>query len=155
MSDHLVAPLALPLRRAGTDDDQGSGPQSPFPVVDVETGPAKVPMLYAIGKIDASGRVRDQSIIEMMGWKAGQRLTMTASAGAVIIRRDPRGLFTLAVTSHLTIPGQLRTRYHLHHSDRVLLVAARAYDTVLIYTMGLLHQTLAERHVLLLDGGAP
>jgi hypothetical protein len=36
----------------------------------------------------------------------------------------------------------------------VLLVAARAYDTILVYTMALLHQSLAERHVLLLDGGA-
>jgi hypothetical protein len=34
--------------------------------------------------------VRDQSFVEAMGWESGQRLTITASAGAVIIRRDPR-----------------------------------------------------------------
>jgi bifunctional DNA-binding transcriptional regulator/antitoxin component of YhaV-PrlF toxin-antitoxin module len=107
--------------------------------------------IYAIGTVDASGRVRDQSILEAMGWEAGQTLTITASAGAVIIRRDPRGVFTVA-TLHLTIPGPLRTRYYLHGGDRVLLVA-RAYDTTLIHTMALLHQSLPERHVLLLDGG--
>jgi bifunctional DNA-binding transcriptional regulator/antitoxin component of YhaV-PrlF toxin-antitoxin module len=154
MSDHLVSPLALPARGDGTTADAESAQRGPLPVVDVETGPAKVPMIYAIGKVDASGRVRDQSFVEAMGWEAGQRLTITASAGAVIIRRDPRGVFTVPTTCQLVIPGPLRARYHLHHGDRVLLVAARAYDTILVYTMALLHQSLAERHVLLLDGGA-
>jgi hypothetical protein len=154
MSEYLVSPLALPERGGGTAADAESAQRGPLPVVEVETGPAKVPMVYAIGTVDASGRVRDQSIVEAMGWTAGQTLTITASAGAVIIRRDPRGVFTVATTLHLTIPGPLRTRYHLTGSDRVLLVAARAYDTILVYTMALLHQSLAERHVLLLDGGA-
>jgi bifunctional DNA-binding transcriptional regulator/antitoxin component of YhaV-PrlF toxin-antitoxin module len=153
MSEHLVASLALPARGGGgTAADAESAQRRPLPLVDVKSGRAKVPMVYAIGTVDASGRVRDQSIIEAMGWEAGQTLTITASAGAVIIRRDPRGVFTVATTLHLTIPAPLRTRYRLTGGDRVLLVAARAHATLLIYTMALLHQTLAEPHVLLLGG---
>lgn len=155
MSEELLTPLAIPPRRDGYADVHRAGPQGPLPIVDVETGPVHVPMAYAIGRIDASGRVHEQSIITALGWETGQTLTITASDGAVIIRRDPRGVFTLHTTSHLTIPGPLRTRYHIQHGHRVLLTATRAHDTILIYTMALLHHTLSPRHLRLLNGDAP
>jgi bifunctional DNA-binding transcriptional regulator/antitoxin component of YhaV-PrlF toxin-antitoxin module len=150
MSGQLVSPITLPPRRDSADRHPGG--RTPLPVVEVETGPAKVPAVYTIAKLDGSGRVPAQSIVHAVGWAPGQTLTVTADGGAVILRRDPRGVFTLAASTHITIPGPLRTRFHLRAGDAVLLTAVVAHDTVLIYTMALLHQTLAERHVLLLDG---
>ena len=62
--------------------------------------PAPVPSLpedtvYGIGRIDASGRIADQSVITAMGWAGGDRLTLTADAGVVTARRDPGGMVTL------------------------------------------------------------
>jgi hypothetical protein len=48
MSDHLVSPLALPARGDGAADAE-SAQRGPLPVVEVETGPAKVAMIYTIG----------------------------------------------------------------------------------------------------------
>ncbi len=52
-------------------------------------------MVYGIGRIDASGRVTDRAITSVLGWRGGDRLTVTASAGVVIARRDPAGMVTL------------------------------------------------------------
>jgi len=146
----LVEPMTLPPRDA---DRRDSAARGPLPIVELKSGPAGVPAVYTVARVDDSGRVRDRSIVDALGWEPGQTFTMTAEGGAVIVRRDPRGVFTLAQTSRLTIPGPLRTRFHLRAGDAVLLAAVLAHDTVLIYTMALLHQTLAERHVMLLDGG--
>jgi hypothetical protein len=91
----------------------------------MKSGPAKVPMAYATCRLDVSGRVYEQAIMATLGWKPGNLPTITASAGAIIVRLDPRGAFAVPRTCHLVIPAPLRTRYRLTSGDRVLLVAAR------------------------------
>jgi hypothetical protein len=52
-------------------------------------------VVYGIGRIDASGRVADRAVISALGWRGGDRLTLTADAGVVTARRDPGGMVTL------------------------------------------------------------
>jgi hypothetical protein len=35
-------------------------------------------VVYGLGRIDASGRVADQSVTCALGWRGGDRLTLTA-----------------------------------------------------------------------------
>ena len=49
-------------------------------------------VVYGTGRIDASGRVTDQAVTCALGWREGDRLTLTASPGVVTARRDPRGM---------------------------------------------------------------
>ena len=62
--------------------------------------PARPPALgrdvvYGLAHVDRSGRVADRSVTGALGWRGGDRLTLTAEAGVVVIRRDPSGLVTL------------------------------------------------------------
>jgi hypothetical protein len=43
--------------------------------------PASV--VYGVGRIDASGRVAEQVVTDALGWREGDRLTLTASPGIV------------------------------------------------------------------------
>ena len=52
-------------------------------------------VVYGTGRIDASGRVADQAVSCALGWREGDRLTLTASPGVVTARRDPRGMVTV------------------------------------------------------------
>ena len=77
-----VIPAAKPSRRRQGEPDAGrpmllAGPLGPPHVV------------YGFGRIDASGRVADRAIIAALGWRGGDRLTLTADAGVMIARRDP------------------------------------------------------------------
>ena len=77
--------------------------------------------MYGTGRIDASGRVTDQAITCALGWREGDRLTLTASPGIVTARRDPRGMITVPARGCLAIPAVLRRRCGLRAGDRVLL----------------------------------
>jgi len=48
------------------------------------------------------GRVADRAVTSVLGWRAGDRLTLTAAAGVVTARRDPDGM-----SNHLCERGQV------------------------------------------------
>ena len=52
-------------------------------------------VVYGLARVDRSGRVADRSVTGALGRRGGDRLTLTAEAGVVVIRRDPSGLVTL------------------------------------------------------------
>ena len=62
-------------------------------------------VVYGTGRIDASGRVADQAVTCALGWREGDRLTLTASPGVVTARRDPRGMVTVPARACLAIPA--------------------------------------------------
>ncbi len=76
---------------------------------------------YGFGRMDESGRVADRAMTSVLGWQAGDRLTLTAAAGVVIARRDPGGMVTMPSKPYLVIPAALRRRCGLRPGDRMLL----------------------------------
>jgi hypothetical protein len=57
-----------------------------------------------VGRIDAADRVT----IATLGWRDGDRLTVTADAGVMIARRDPGGMVTVPARPYVVIPAALR-----------------------------------------------
>jgi hypothetical protein len=83
--------------------------------------PAPGDVVYGIGRIDASGRIADRAVISALGWRGGDRLTLTADADVVTARRAPGGLVTLPARAYVAVPAALRRRCGLKPGDRVLL----------------------------------
>jgi hypothetical protein len=112
MTAALIPPV-IPRRPAA-----GSRPRGTPAVVrtlPMAASPGQVPALaadvvYGLGRIDASGRVADRTVIRALGWHDGDRLTLTASAGVVTARRDPDGLAVLPPRHYIVIPATLRYR---------------------------------------------
>ena len=69
-----------------------------------------------------------------LGWREGDRLTLTASPGVVTARRDPRGMVSVPARGCLAIPAVLRRRCGLRAGDRVLLAAVPGQDILAAYT---------------------
>ena len=98
MTAHAIAPvIPSPGRLAGTPSVRPAAVR-PLPLA----GPAaalSVPadVVYGTGRIDASGRVGDQAVTCALGWREGDRLTLTAEPGVVTARRDPRGMVSVPV----------------------------------------------------------
>ena len=99
-------------------------------------------VIYGIGRIDASGRIADQTVISALGWRGGDRLTLTADAGVVTARRDPAGMVTLPDRAYIAIPAALRRRCGLEPGDRVLLAAVPAFDTLTAYCLAVVDQAI-------------
>ena len=47
-------------------------------------------VVYGLAHVDRSGRVADRTVTGALGWRGGDRLTLTAEAGVVVIRRTAR-----------------------------------------------------------------
>ena len=99
-------------------------------------------MVYGFGRIDASGRVADRVIIAALGWRGGDRLTLTADGGVMIARRDPGGMVTVPARPYVVIPAALRRRCGLRAGDHVLLAASPGEDTLAAYSFAVVDQAL-------------
>jgi len=102
--------------------------------------PGRPDVVYGFGRIDASGRVADRVTIAALGWRGGDRLTLTAEAGVMIARRDPGGMVTVPGRPYVVIPAALRRG--LRAGDHVLLAASPGRDTLAAYSFAVVHQAL-------------
>jgi hypothetical protein len=129
-----VIPAASPGRRPGKP-----GPDRPMPLA---SPPGRLDVVYGFGRIDASGRVADRVRIAALGWRGGDRLTVTAEAGVMIARRDPGGMVAVPARPYVVIPAALRRRCGLRAGDHVLLAAWPGQDTLAAYSFTVVDQAL-------------
>jgi bifunctional DNA-binding transcriptional regulator/antitoxin component of YhaV-PrlF toxin-antitoxin module len=107
-----------------------------------------------MGRLDASGRVADRSVTRALNWLPGDRLTLTATPGVVIARRDPAGMVTVTTRPYVVIPAVLRRRCGMHTGDRVLLAATLREDVLAVYPLSVVdHAIRAQHHLLEVGGG--
>jgi hypothetical protein len=113
-------------------------------------------VVYGTGRIDASGRVTDQAISCALGWREGDRLTLTASPVVVTARRDPRGMVTVPARACLAVPATLRRHCGLRPGDQVLLAAVPGQDLLAAYSFAVVDQALRAHGTFpYLTGGQP
>jgi bifunctional DNA-binding transcriptional regulator/antitoxin component of YhaV-PrlF toxin-antitoxin module len=99
-------------------------------------------VIYGFGRIDASGRVADRATISALGWRGGDRLTLTVEAGVMIARRDPGGMVTVPARPYIVIPAALRSRCGLRAGDHVLLAASPGEDKLTAYSFAVVDQAM-------------
>jgi hypothetical protein len=116
-----------------------AGAGRPMPLA---SPPGRPDVVYGFGRIDASGRVADRVTIAALGWRGGDRLTVTAEAGVMIARRDPGGMVTVPSRPYVVIPAALRRRCGLQTGDHVLLAASPGQDTLAAYSFAVLDEAL-------------
>lgn len=106
--------------------------------------PPTVPqdVLYGFGRVDMADRVADRAVISALGWRRGDRLTLTAEAGVVTARRDPAGMVAMTAKPYIVIPAGLRRRCGLRPGDRVLVAVAPADDMLAAYSLAVVDQAL-------------
>jgi hypothetical protein len=105
--------------------------------------PDRTDVIYGFGRIDASGRVADRVIISALGWRGGDRLTLTAGSGVMVARRDPGGMVTVPARPYIVIPAAARRRCGLLAGDRV---PAGKFAEQARRHHAMVHELLAEGH---------
>ena len=118
MTVQPIAPVIPSASRPGLCRQGRLREARPLPLA---SPPERPDVVYGFGRIDASGRVADRAVISTLGWRGGDRLTLTGDAGVMVARRDPGGMVTVPARPHIVIPAALRRRCGLRAGDRVLL----------------------------------
>src|SRR6516164_11742978 len=132
-------PPVIPGASPGRRGSGGPGASRPMPLA---SPPVRPGVVYGFGRIDASGRVADRVTTAALGWRAGDRLTLTAEAGVMIARRDPGGMVTVPARPYVVIPTALRRRCGLRAGDHVLLAASPGEDMLTAYSFTVVDQAL-------------
>jgi len=139
----LIPPVIPASGRPAARGHRAAGTGRRLPVA-VVPAPLAVPddVLYGFGRIDAAGRVADRAVISALGWRCGDRLTLTAEAGMVAARRDPAGMTAMTAKPYIVIPAALRRRCGLEPGDRVLLAAVPGEDTLTAYSLAVVDRAI-------------
>ena len=138
MTAQPIAPV-IPTARSARHRQGGLRAAAPLPLA---SPPDRPDVVYGFGRIDASGRVADRAIISALGWRDGDRLTLTAGAGVMVARRDPGGMVTMPARPCIVIPAAVRHRCGLRPGDRVLLAALPGQDTLAAYSFAVVDQAI-------------
>ena len=143
MTAPLIAPVIPSSARPPARGRRAAGAGRRLPVAAVTAPPAPPQdVLYGFGRIDMAGRVADRAVISALGWRCGDRLTLTAEAGVVTARRDPAGMVTMTAKPYIVIPAALRRRCGLEPGDRVLLAAEPAADMLTAYSFAVVDRAI-------------
>ena len=145
MTGTLIAPVIPSPARAAGRPARAPAAARTLPLTAPPVRPPTLPrdVVYGLAHVDRSGRVADRTVTGALGWRGGDRLTLTAGAGVVVIRRDPSGLVTLPPRSCVPVPAALRHRCGLLPGDPVLLTAVPAEDMLTAYSLAVVDQALA------------
>ena len=101
----VIASLALPAARPAP-----SQPVSPLPLTGLHQLPRDASMLYDIGRVDDSGRVASNDIINALHWQPGSKLDVILTPRTIVIRAAPDGLFSVPRRPRIIIPTHARRR---------------------------------------------
>ncbi len=151
MTARPVAPV-IPAARPGRG--RHGAPSTGRPM-SLASPPGRPEVVYGFGRIDASGRVADRATIAALGWRGGDRLTLTAEAGVMIARRDPGGMVTVPARPYIVIPAALRSRCGLRAGDNVLLAASPGEDMLAAYSFTVVDQAMRAHALVSGEGRLP
>ena len=151
MTARPVAPV-IPGTGRGRPRPGKPGTGRPVPLA---SPPGRPEVVYGFGRIDASGRVADRATIAALGWRGGDRLTLTGEAGVMIARRDPGGMVTVPARPYVVIPAALRSRCGLRAGDHVLLAASPGQDMLAAYSFAVVDQAMQAHALVPGEGGRP
>ncbi len=136
----IVAALALPLSPASAE------PLRPLPLTSLHQLSRDTTMLYGVGPVDASGRVKNSDIVRALGWQPGDKLEVIPGLGGIVIFPSPDGLFTVPFKPCIVIPAAARRIHNIKPGDHVLLAAAPEYSVVIVHTRQAINEMLARYH---------
>jgi bifunctional DNA-binding transcriptional regulator/antitoxin component of YhaV-PrlF toxin-antitoxin module len=143
MTGSVIPPVIPPRRRPDPAAGRPGGTRPvPLAIPFFPAVPRPPDAVYGTGRVDASGRVAERAVTESLGWRGGDRLTITASEGVVIARRDPLGMVTLPARACIVIPSAVRRRCGLRPGDMVLLAALPGQDALAAYPLAVVDRAL-------------
>jgi bifunctional DNA-binding transcriptional regulator/antitoxin component of YhaV-PrlF toxin-antitoxin module len=137
----VIASLALPAARPAP-----SQPASPLPLTGLHQLPRDASMLYDIGRVDDSGRVASNDIINALHWRPGSKLDVILTPHTIVIRAAPDGLFSVPRRPRIVIPSHVRRAHDIKLGDHVLLAAAPDYGLVIVYPLSALDEMISRYH---------
>jgi bifunctional DNA-binding transcriptional regulator/antitoxin component of YhaV-PrlF toxin-antitoxin module len=103
-------------------------------------------MLYDIGRVDGSGRIASNDIVNALNWSPGTRLDVILTPPSIVLRSAPAGLHSVPQRPCIVIPAHARRPHGIKAGDHVLIAAAPDLGLVIVYPMSALDEMISRYH---------
>ena len=140
-AQEVIAALVLPPANPAPSE-----PASPLPLTGLHRLPRDASMLYDIGRVDHSGRVASNDIIEALAWRPGSKLDVIVTPRTIVIRTAPGGRLRVPPRPCIVIPSHARRPHDISPGDHVLIAAALAHGLVIVYPLSALDEMISRYH---------
>ena len=137
----IVGSLVLPAARPAP-----SQLASPLPMTGLHRLPRDASMLYDIGRVDGSGRVASNDIINALHWRPGSKLDVILTPRTIVIRAAADGPFSVPRRPCIIIPSHARRPHGIKPGDHVLIAAAPDHGLVIVYPLSALDEMISRYH---------
>lgn len=99
-----------------------------------------------IARLDWSGRLHQRTLLQTLGWTAGDTLDVTVIDTAILICQSATGLHTLGPHTELTIPATARRLCGIADGSRVLLAASATQRLLVLHPEATITTLLCAHH---------
>ncbi len=140
-AQEVITSLALP-----PPGPAPSQPPGPLPLTGLHRLPRDASMLYDIGRVDSSGRVASNDIIDALHWHQGSKLEVILTPRTIVIRAASDGPFSVPRRPCVLIPSHARRPHGIKPADQVLVAAAPDYGLVIVYPLSALDEMISRYH---------
>jgi hypothetical protein len=141
LAQAVVGSLVLPPARPAP-----SQPASPLPLTDLHRLPRDTSLLYDIGRVDGSGRVASNDIVNALNWSSGSKLDVILTPKSIVLRSASDGLFSVPQRPCIVIPSHARRPHGIKPGDHVLIAAAPDHGLVIVYPLSALDEMISRYH---------
>jgi hypothetical protein len=137
----VVASLSLPPARPAPFQ-----PASPLPRAELHRLPRDASLLYDIGRVDGSGRIASNDIVNALNWSSGSKLDVILTPQSIVLRSASDGLFSVPQRPCIVIPSHTRRPHGIKPGDHVLIAAAPDHGLVIVYPLSALDEMISRYH---------
>jgi hypothetical protein len=108
-------------------------PVTPLPLPALPAITSDPGLVIGVAGVSHAGRVRDQVVLDALGWAAGDRLTSTVLDCTIVLRRHPEGSQVINTRGQVFLSAATRTLLRIAHTDRVLLAAVPQRGLLIVH----------------------
>ncbi|HKS44298.1 MAG TPA: hypothetical protein VJT49_04125 [Amycolatopsis sp.] len=114
--------------------------------------PAETDMVVGMARVDRTGRVRERSVFDALGWRPAQRLRLEIRGEVIVLVADPAGRHRVDKRGAVTLPAAARQMCGIERGPALVLTGIRCNQTLLVHTAEILTRLLADFHHEILGG---
>ncbi|GIM93194.1 hypothetical protein [Paractinoplanes toevensis] len=139
-----AAPVARPTAAASP----AGGPlaTAALPIPSLQQRPKRLTSArYTLTRCNRHGRLASRHPLRVLGWCAGQALTILTDNGSPLIRAAPNGKEAITAEGFLLLPAAVRRRCGINHGEPLLVASYPDRNLIIICTPAVIDEMTLER----------
>ncbi|MTD59096.1 AbrB/MazE/SpoVT family DNA-binding domain-containing protein [Amycolatopsis pithecellobii] len=114
--------------------------------------PSGMDTVVGMARVDRTGRVREWSVFDALGWRPGRRLRLEILDEVIVFVADPIGHHRVDERGAVTLPAAARQMCGIERGPALLLIGKPGERTLFVHSAKILTRLLADFYDDILGG---